>query len=325
MTQVSIISQDVVKQVVTRRMAYDAIQGAFEALADGQAEVLKVAFGQGFNSGESYGVKMGADRAQRNLGLKIGSYWPGNGALGLPAHGSTIVLIDPATGFPEAIVGAAYLNGFRTAAADAIAVNHLARADASVLGVIGAGHQAEHEIRAVMEVRELELIRVSTRSEQRAAWLAGRLQDIGITVEFTTAETAVRDADIVITVTPSREAIVQQQWVRPGTHVSAMGADASGKQELDPDIVAGARLFADYPHQSVEIGEFQHAYSAGQIRSVEDIVPLGKVSQSPASGRRSNDEVTVFDSSGIAIQDLSIARAVLDEARARGLDQTMDL
>ncbi len=325
MTQVTIISPAVVKQVVTRRMAYDAIQRAFEALADGQAEVLKVAFGQGFNSGESYGVKMGADRANRNLGLKIGSYWSGNGALGVPAHGSTIFLIDPATGFPEAIIGAAYLNGFRTAAADAIAVNHLARADASVLGVIGAGHQAEHEIRAVCEVRKIERIRVSTRSGQRAAWLAERLQDLSIPVEFTTAEALVRDADIVITVTPSREAIVQQDWIRPGTHISAMGADSAGKQELDPAIVAGARLFADYPQQSVEIGEFQHAFAAGLIDSAERVIPLGKVSQGSASGRQSDDEVTVFDSSGIAIQDLSIARAVLDEARARGLDQALDL
>lgn len=325
MHQVSIISQAVVEQIITRRMAYDAIQGAFEALANEQAEVLKVAFGRGFQSGELYGVKMGLDRANQNLGLKIGSYWPGNGALGLPAHGSTIVLLDPASGFPEAIIGAAYLNGFRTAAADAIAVNHLARADASVLAVIGAGHQAEHEIRAICEVRKLEQIRISTRSGKRALWLAGRLQDLTIPIEFTSAEAAVRAADIVVTATPSREILVQQEWIRPGTHISAMGADAKGKQELDPRIMAAARLFADYPHQSVEIGEFQHAFAAGLIDPVDRIVPLGKVSQTAAPGRQSDDEITVFDSSGIAIQDLSIARCVLDAARNRGLDQVVDL
>jgi alanine dehydrogenase len=325
MTQASIISQKVVEQIVTRRMAYDAIQRAFEALADGQAEVLKVAFGRGFNSGESYGVKMGLDTANQNLGLKIGSYWPGNAEFGIPAHGSTIILLDPATGFPQAIVGAAYLNGFRTAAADAIAVNHLARADASVLAVIGAGHQAGHEIRAICEVRELEQIRIATRSGKRALWLAGRLQDLAIPIEFTSAEAAVRAADIIVTVTPAREAIVQQQWIRPGTHISAMGADAKGKQELDPRIVAAASLFADYPQQSIEIGEFQHAFGAGQIDSVERIVPLGKVSQSAVPGRQSEDEVTVFDSSGIALQDLSMARCVLDEAQRRGLELVVDL
>lgn len=325
MNRVSIISQAVVEQVITRSMAYAAIQSAFEALANGQAEVLKVAFGQGFNAGESYGVKMGADRASRNLGLKIGSYWPGNHAQGLPAHGSTIFLVDPATGFPEAIVGAAWLNGFRTAAADAIAVNHLARADASVLGVIGAGHQAEHEIRAVCEVRKITRIRVATRSPERAAWLEQRLRDLDIPLEFASAEAVVREADIVITVTPAREALVQREWLRPGTHISAMGADAKGKQELDPAIVAGSRLFADFPQQSVEVGEFQHAFAAGLIGSVEDIVPLGKVTQQAAAGRMDDSEITVFDSSGIALQDLSIARCVLDEARARGLDQRVDL
>lgn len=325
MPQVSIITPAAVEQIVTRQMAYEAIQSAFESLAAGQAEVLQVAFGQGFNAGESYGVKMGADAGNGNLGLKIGSYWPGNASQGLPAHGSTIVLINPTTGFPEAIVGAAYLNGFRTAAADAIAVNHLARPDAAVLGVIGAGHQTEHEIRAISEVRALQQVRVFTRSRERADWLAKRLQDLGIPLRFDEAEAVVRGADIVVTVTPSREAIVQREWVSPGAHISAMGADARGKQELDPAIVANAQLFADFPRQSVEVGEFQHAFAAGLVGALEKIIPLGLVSKGTVPGRESESAITVFDSSGIALQDLSIARCVLDEARRRGLDQTIEL
>jgi ornithine cyclodeaminase len=194
-----------------------------------------------------------------------------------------------------------------------------------VLGVIGAGHQAEHEIRAILEVRQLEQIRVFTPSSERANWLAAQLEDIAVPIEFTSAEVAVRDADIVVTVTPSRSAIVQASWLRPGTHISAMGADSKGKQELDPDIMKTARLFADYPEQSIEIGEFQHAFMAGLIDSAAQIAPLGKVTRRDVAGRQDDLEITVFDSSGIAIQDLSVARCVLNEALRRGLAAEVEL
>jgi len=316
---VAILAQSAVSKIVTRQLAYDAVRQAFEAVANEQAKVYPVAFGQGFRAGESYGVKMGADESSRTVGLKIGSYWPGNAMFGLPAHGSTIILINPETGFPQAIVAAAYLNGFRTAAANAIAVDYLARKDASILGVIGAGHQAEHEIRAIREVRKLSLIRISTRSESRAQWLANRLVNIDTPIEFVTAEQAVRGSDIVTTVTPSTEALVRSDWVAPGTHLSAMGADSRGKQELDTALVARARWFADLPSQSITIGEFQHAFAAGIIESAEQICPLGRVTQQAGLGRTNNEDITVFDSSGIAIQDLSMAREVLDEADQRGL------
>jgi ornithine cyclodeaminase/alanine dehydrogenase-like protein (mu-crystallin family) len=325
MAKVKIISQAVVQQVITRSMAYNAIRQAFESLASHSASVQKVAFGGGFNSSESYGVKMGADAGNHNLGLKIGSYWPGNSVLGLPAHGSTVILLDPATGFPEAIVGAAYMNGYRTAAADALAVNYLARADAGVLGVIGAGHQAEHEIRAIAEVRKLQRVRVFTRTPERAAWLAAELDDFPVPLEFTTAEAAVRESDIVVTVTPSKRAIVAAGWLRPGTHVSAMGADSKGKQELAPEILQSARLFADYPEQAVDIGEFQHVLPSAGVDPLQRITALGKVTRGEAPGRQGDEEITVFDSSGTAIQDLSMARAVLDEALRRGLCTEVDL
>jgi ornithine cyclodeaminase/alanine dehydrogenase-like protein (mu-crystallin family) len=316
---VALVSQATVKEIVTRQLAYDAIRRGFEAVANGQAKVFPVAFGQGFHAGESFAVKIGADESGQTVGLKIGSYWPRNGQQGLPAHGSTIVLLDPANGFPEAIISAAYLNGFRTAAANAIAVDFLARPEASVLGVIGAGHQAEHEIRAILEVRAISRIKVSTRSPERAAWLSEQLADLTVPIEFVTAEAAVRGSDIVTTVTPSTRPLVMSDWVEPGTHLSAMGADSRGKQELDTALVARARWFADLPAQSVAVGEFQHAFAAGIIPSVDQILPLGMVTQHANLARDNAEEITLFDSSGIAIQDLSIARRVLDEAKQRGL------
>jgi ornithine cyclodeaminase len=322
---VAIISQTTAREIVTRQLAYDAIRKGFEAVANEQTKVYPIVFGQGFVADESFGVKMGADESSQTVGLKIGSYWPRNGQKGLPAHGSTIVLINPANGFPEAIISAAYLNGFRTAAANAIAVDFLARPEASVLGVIGAGHQAEHEVRAILEVRALSRIKINTRSQQRAEWLSGQLADLDIPIDYVTAEAAVRGSDIVTTVTPSTQALVKSDWVEPGTHLSAMGADNRGKQELDTALVARARWFADLPAQSVVIGEFQHAFAAGIIPSADQILPLGKVTQQANLARKNAEEITIFDSSGIAIQDLSIARRVLDEAKHRGLVAYVEL
>jgi ornithine cyclodeaminase len=318
MGKLAIIPEETARRLVTRQMAYDAVRTAFEAVATGRARVFDVAIGTGLRSGEAFAIKSGLDADREMVGFKCGTYWPENFGTGVPAHASTVMLLDPDTGYPRALVSAAYSNGFRTAAADALAVSSLARPDATVLGVIGAGHQAEQEIRAVAGVRSLSLVKISTRSEARARWIAEQLQDMDIEMRLTGAEDAVRDSDIVVTVTPSETPVVRDDWIGEGTHISAMGADDVGKHELDTAIVHRARLFADYPEQSVIIGEFQHAHRDGTISSVDEIVALGSVTLGETPGRASDSEITLFDSSGIAIQDLTVAAAILEAAREAG-------
>jgi ornithine cyclodeaminase len=325
MTKLAVISEETVRNIVTRQLAFDSVRSAFEAVANNHANVFDVVIGTGLNAGEAFAIKSGNDSDGRTVGFKCGTYWAGNNNKGLASHGSTVLLLDPDTGFPKVLVNASYLNGYRTAAANAVAVAHLARPDASILGVIGAGQQAEQEIRAVAEVRQLSLIKISTRSEKRANWIAGRLQDIDIDIRFTSAEDAVRDSDIVTTVTPSETPLVRDDWVAEGTHVSAMGADDVGKHELDTAIVKRASLFADYPKQSIVIGEFQHAFGDGLIESADEICPLGAVTLGNAPGRTSEDEITVFDSSGIAIQDLMAAAAIVEAAGKMNQVQYIEL
>ena len=204
------------------------------------------------------------------------------------------------------------LNAWRTAAADALAVQHLARADARVLTLIGAGHQALHDVLAIAEVRALERIHVCSRSTASAEALAATLRERGFPAEASDLEAAVRAADIVATVTPARAPLFPADWLRPGAHVSAMGADARGKQELDPTLLSCARLFADLPVQSRRIGEFQNLPPppASSPNTTPTITALGAVIAGAAEGRRNADEITVFDSSGVAVQDLAIADAV---------------
>jgi len=174
----------------------------------------------------------------------------------------------------------------------------------------------ESAVRAVI-TRQLAFDKVSTRSTSRAEWLTGQLEDIDTEFRFTSAEEALRGSDIVVTVTPSKEPLVAVAWIAEGVHVSAMGVDAQGKNELDTAILKRARLFAEYPEQSVAIGEFQHARRDGVIGSADDVCALGLVTLGESPGRTSESEVTVFDSSGIAIQDLAVASAVYQAATAQ--------
>lgn len=324
MTQLAIISESTVKGIVTRQLAYDAVKQAFEATASDRSQVFDVVIGTGLNDGEAFAIKSGLDRQNELVGFKCGTYWAGNNEKNIPAHGSTILLLDPESGYPQVLVSASYLNGYRTAAADAVAVSYLAREDASVLGIIGAGHQAEQEIRAVAEARPLSLVKIFTRSEARANWISERLQDIDIEIRLTDAEDAVRGSDIVVTVTPSQSPLVRDEWVAEGTHISAMGADDHGKNELDPAIVKRARLFAEYPRQSVRIGEFQTPFKDGLIDSHDDICALGLVTLGQAPGRTSDADITVFDSSGIAAQDLAVAGAIYEAASRAGRVELID-
>jgi ornithine cyclodeaminase len=324
MSQLAIISEPTVRKIVTRQLAFDAVRKAFESVAIDRSQVFDVVIGTGLNNGEAFAIKSGIDGENELVGFKCGTYWAGNFEKNLPAHGSTILLLDPETGFPQALVSASYLNGYRTAAANAVAVSSLARSDAAVMGVIGAGHQAEQEIRAVAEVRSLSLIKIFTRSETRASWITDRLKDVEIEIQLTSAEDAVRGSDIVVTVTPSKSPLVQDEWIEEGTHISAMGADDVGKYELDTAVVKRARLFADYPRQSIVIGEFQHAYNDGLIDSADDICALGLVTLGNSPGRNSDTEITVFDSSGIAIQDLAAASAIFEAAQQMDQIQYID-
>ena len=323
MSALYVISAEQTSKVLTWDLAIDSVRKALESVANNDALLFPAQIMHGTAESDVFGVKAGVEKRLGLVGFKFGGYWPGNAKSGLPAHSSSTVLLDSQTGYPRAFISGRILNLYRTAAADAVAVECLARKDAAVLGVIGGGHQAEFEIRAISHVRDLALIKVFTRSRERGEWISRQLGDLGVEVRLTGAEEAVRDSDIVVTVTPSRTPIVRSEWVSDGTHISAMGADIKGKQELFLELVRRSKLFADDVAQSIAIGEFQHAYSHQDI-SADAVCPIGRVTRGTAVGRTSDSDTTIFDSSGIAIQDLAIAAAVFERAIAIGLATRID-
>ncbi|MER9504793.1 ornithine cyclodeaminase family protein [Mesorhizobium sp. M0579] len=302
------ISEEESAALVTHELAFEAAREALVAAASGHSWVFPAVLGRTQEATNTFSIKSGSSNDL--TGVKIGSFWSGNPARGLPRHNSTIVLLDQHSGRLRAVIEAGKVNAYRTAAADAVAADFLARKQAKVLAIFGAGNQAGFEVMALARIRPIETVLVVARPSPRRDALVDQIGKRGLEARAILPEEAVRAADIVVTTTPSREPLFDAAWVGPGTHIVSMGSDAPGKCELPRELFPEARLFCDLLSQSVQIGEFQHVrdeIDAGLLA----VTPIGDVIEKRAAGRRSDNEVTVFDSSGISLQDLYMANALI--------------
>jgi len=320
-----IISEQDARALVSVEDAIAAVEKSFAAMARGLARNYPVVREVVGYQDAVYGVKTGCDTSAPLLGLKAGGYWPHNLAKGLTNHQSSTLLFDPETGRASALVSANYLTGVRTGAASAIASKYLSRPDSSVLGIIGTGAQSAYQLRATLAVRPIRRVYAWDPSAENLAAFGRTVAELGLDYAPQTGRQAVAaHADILITVTPSQQALVEKSWVRAGTHISAMGADTKGKQELDPALVASAALFVDEAAQAITIGECQHAYNAGLITAQSLRGSIGAVIAGLCEGRRSAQEITLFDGTGVALQDLVVAGLAVRLAAERGLGCRVD-
>ena len=253
-------------------------------------------------------------------GVKIVNVHPGNPALGLPTVMALIVLISPQTGAPIAIMDGTYLTDIRTGAAGGIAAKYLARKDSKVIGMVGAGNQARTQLEALSEVFELELVKVTSRTKESCEQFIREAADI-ISCEIRYEETIenVCDCDILVTTTPTRKPIVKAQWIKEGTHINAIGADAVGKEELDPELIIRSKIVVDDIVQALHSGEVNVPLSKHYISENDIHAQLGEVIVGLKPGRTSEEEITIFDSTGLAIQDVASAHLVYQRALSKGL------
>lgn len=320
-----IISETLARDLVTTEESIDAVEQTFAAMARGLAKNYPVVREVVGHADAVFGVKTGADISMPCLGLKAGGYWPHNLARGLTNHQSSTLLFDPDTGRAAALVSANYLTGIRTGAASAIATKHLSRKDSASLGIIGTGTQSVYQLRATLAVRGITNVHAWDPSADNLAAFGKTVSELGLAYHaHQNREDAVRLSDILITVTPSTKALVEREWVRPGTHISAMGADTRGKQELDPQLVSIAALFVDEAAQSISIGEFQHAFAQGLITENDIRGSIGAVISGLCDGRRSAEEITIFDGTGVSLQDLVVADLAVRRATEKGLGTRVD-
>lgn len=318
-----IISEELAKELVAMDEAIEAVATVFSAMARQQARNYPVVRETVGRADATYGIKAGGDLTTPFLGLKAGGYWPGNLSKGLTNHQSSTLLFDIDTGRASALVSANYLTGIRTGAASALATRALARGDASVLSLIGTGGQSVYQLQATARVRPLTRVHAWDPNPASRESFGQEVRALGLDyVNESSAEAVARAADIIVTVTPSQQALIHADWVRPGTHISAMGADTKGKQELDPALVAASHIFVDEAAQAKTIGECQHAFAAGLIDD-SAFTALGAVLNGEAEGRMNRDDITLFDGTGVALQDLVVAELAVRKAIALGLGTTV--
>lgn len=320
-----IVPEREIEALVTRKDAFDAVEQVFAAMAAGEAynfPVVREAIG---HVDALYGFKGGFDRAALVLGVKAGGYWPQNlERHGIINHQSTVFLFDPDTGRPAAMVGGNLLTALRTAAASAVSVKHLARKDARVLGMVGAGHQAAFQLRAVAEQRDFERVVGWNLHPEMLPRLAAVAEEIGLPFEAVELDRLGAEAHVIVTITSSFAPILKAAQVRPGTHLACMGTDTKGKQEVEAALLARASVFADEVAQSVTIGEAQHAVAEGLIGE-GDVAEIGAVINGAHPGRVSDEEITLFDGTGVGLQDLAVAAAAVRLARERGVAVEADI
>ena len=319
-----IVPERDISKLMTPEAAFDAVEKVFAAMAAGQAynfPVVREAIG---HEDALYGFKGGFDRAGLTLGLKAGGYWPNNLAKhGLINHQSTIFLFDPDTGMVSAMVGGNLLTALRTAAASSVSIRHLARKNARVIGMVGAGHQGKFQLRAALKHGSYEKVIGWNFHPDMLPGLGEVAAEAGLPFEAVELP-GMREADVIITIASSFQPILMAGHVSPGTHIACMGTDTKGKQELDPALLAKATVFTDEIAQSVSIGEAQHAIAAGLIREA-DITQLGEVINGTHPGRSSADQITLFDGTGVGLQDLAVAAAVVVLAQKNGLAIKVDV
>ena len=299
-----VVSEDQIRAVLDPQLAFDAVRNVFKSMESGAWNFPVVREALGYQDA-LYGFKSGFDPSSGALGLKSGGYWPNNSSVGIANHQSTIFLFDPDTGQCQAAMGGNVITALRTAAAAAVSIDILARPDVRILGLIGTGHQSPFQLEAALRVRDFTEVRIWNRSQRSLERHHQIAVQYGVKCREVTLEEAIVDSDTLITITSSFQSIVPENLVPDGCHVACMGTDTKGKQEVDPDLLLKASRFTDELVQSRTIGECQH------IDANLHVSTLGAVLSGSASGRKTSSEITLFDGTGVGLQDLACAQAVV--------------
>jgi len=319
-----IVPEREIADLMTREAAFEAVEKVFAAMAAGEAynfPVVREAIG---HVDALYGFKGGFDRSGLTLGLKAGGYWPKNlETHGIINHQSTVFLFDPDTGKVSAMVGGNLLTALRTAAASSVSIKHLARQDAEVIGMVGAGHQATFQLRSALEQRKFRKVIGWNYHPDMLPNIEKVADEAGVPFEAVDLP-GMAEADVIITITSAFAHSLAADHVSPGTHLACMGTDTKGKQEVETALLARAAVFTDEVAQSVTIGEAQHAVAAGLIAEA-DITQIGEVINGTHPGRTSAEQITLFDGTGVGLQDLAVAAAVVGLASERGVAIEVDL
>jgi alanine dehydrogenase len=321
-----VLSRRDVARLLSLEECIAAVRNAFLLYGEGRTEAPGVL---GIHThGGGFHIKAGLLPLGRlYFAAKVNANFPANGEqFGLPTIQGVIVLADGANGEPLALMDSAEITALRTAAATAVAVQHLARQDSRVATICGCGTQGRVQLKALSQVMKLKKAYAWDVIAERAAGFAQALTaEVGIdVVAATDLFSALQESDVCVTCTTSRGWFLGREHVRPGMFVAAVGADHPQKQELEPALLAGAKVVCDVVEQCATIGDLHHALRA-ELMTRSDVYELGEVVAGRKPGRTSEQEIIVFDSTGMALQDVAAAALVYEKAVREGCGITLDL
>lgn len=330
MQEFIILNQEEVRSMIKMDDVISAVEKAYMFKCDQRAELFPLVC-HSFEDGRAeFDIKSGSVDGAGVFGMKLVSFFLENSEIGLPRLTGTILLFDRRTGVLRSIMDGGCITNTRTGAAGSVGCKVLARPESETLLLVGTGAQGPTLLEAALSVmKQIKKILVyNAHSFDRASAFADKVkQQLDITCDIAAVsdlEGACRQSDIILTATPCRDGLIQTDWIRPGTHLSCIGSDMEGKQELEETLLAKARVFCDDLAQVVAVGECEKAVKQGLL-SPEAITEIGDVLLGKAPGRQSVDEITVFDSTGIGLQDLMVASVLTELAEEKGLGTAMKL
>jgi ornithine cyclodeaminase/alanine dehydrogenase-like protein (mu-crystallin family) len=326
--EILIINQDEVAQLLPMADCIEAMAGALQALARKKA-VNPLRYGMWLDDRSGILALMPAQLVENSLmGVKVIAIFPGNHGTEFDSHQGTVMIFDTDHGRPLAILDASEITALRTAAVSGVATRQLARPDASRLAMLGSGVQAGTHLEAMLLVREIRQVTVWSRRPDHAAEFARRQSEqhnIEIQVAGTARE-AVEDADIICTTTASPDPILLGEWLHPGMHINAIGSSVPSMRELDTEAVVRSRMIVDRQESvRAEGGEFICALEEGAIGEDHIAAELGEVLLGEIAGRETDEQITLFKSLGLAVEDLAAAELVYHRALEQQLGTSVEL
>lgn len=338
--QMRILSRANVEQVLTLSSVMDTVEQVYRLKAENKTEVWPTVFHDFKTGQQDMDIKSGYLRGMETHGLKVINWTAANEARGLPALVGLIMVFDTETGVPLGVLDGSYITGVRTGCAGAIGAKYLARRDSRSLFVLGAGSQAFFQTAAFLRAfPQLKRVYVANphHDEKAAAFVSTiheRLRagfDIDASgVEFVAAAAdamggAVGSSDMIVTTTPSRSPIVKREWIKSGTHLSCIGADMNGKQEIESTIFQNAVVVCDDHAHCMEVGEIELPLREGILAASDIRGEIGEIILGRAKGRETNEQVTIYDACGTALLDIACAKAALELAEQNNIGQIVEI
>jgi len=323
-----VLSQKDVEKLLTIELAYEADIEAYKAYSSKNAiQPPIVSIDIKKHNGE-LDIKSGYSGLNDIIGVKtLSGFWDNPKSYGLPVSLGTMSLYDGRTGAPLCVMDAGSLTYFRTSAAGAYAATLLARSNSTKLAVIGTGALARMHLIATKRYFDIKTAYiygiVEEQKRQYIADMSKRFPDIELI--DCDANTAVSNADIVSTATPANKPVVMDAWVRPGTHINAFGCDMEGKQELEASIFARAKVVVDNMTECARRGETQHCIKQGLVKKEDIYAEIGELALGEKPGRTNPDEITIFDSTGMSLQDISTASRIYEQAKKLGIGTKVEI